>query len=159
LEGTTLREELIRSTTLAPERVLQILRETCNALDAAHHRQLIHRDVKPENLFLTSMGTKVLDFGIAKFLPKVSDDAATQVTAHTRTGLMIGTPAYMSPEQLLGGAPDVSWDLWATAVVAYEALTGNLPFPKGLLPEWRRAILAGEFAPTGRWDDFFKMAL
>jgi serine/threonine-protein kinase len=156
LEGKTLREELSLARKLEPSRVLQIIRETCGALDAAHQRQLIHRDVKPENLFLTAIGTKVLDFGIAKFLPNAADDAATQVTAQTRTGFIIGTPAYMSPEQLLGESADVSWDLWAIGIVVYESLTGRLPFPNISQADWRRAVLSGDFAATDHWDSFFK---
>ena len=131
LEGRSLRDELQLHGRLDPSRARWILRGVCAAVEAAHRRQLIHRDLKPENIFLAEGGdasgevVKVLDFGIAKFLGPAGNDAATRLTA--ATGVVVGTPAYMSPEQRLGGSPDVQWDLWALAVVAYELLTGHIP--------------------------------
>jgi tRNA A-37 threonylcarbamoyl transferase component Bud32 len=131
LEGRSLRDELELHERLDSARALWVLRGVCGAVEAAHRRQLIHRDLKPENIFLATSEdhsgevVKVLDFGIAKFLAPAGNDAATRLTA--ATGVIVGTPAYMSPEQLLGGSPNVQWDLWALAVVAYEILTGHLP--------------------------------
>ncbi len=145
LDGVTLREEIRERKQLSGTYVAEILERVCAAVDAAHRLQLIHRDLKPENIFLSRNGeeevVKVLDFGIAKFLP----DAAATVTMATHTGVLVGTPAYMSPEQLLGEAPDVRWDLWALAVVAYESLTGALPFAGVSHMEWRNGILSGNF--------------
>jgi tRNA A-37 threonylcarbamoyl transferase component Bud32 len=149
LEGMTLRAELNRTKRLSMARLLDILRDVCAAIDAAHQRHMIHRDIKPENIFLTSSAAKVLDFGVAKFLPGHYDNAST-VTAQTRPGFVVGTLAYMSPEQLLEENADVSWDLWALSVVTYEALTGVLPFPNVSTAEWRQAIFNGSFIPLDR---------
>ena len=154
LEGVTLREELKRHQRLAPSQIIQIFRGVCAAVSAAHERNLIHRDLKPENIFLTGGTVKVLDFGIAKFLPSNDASSPTVVSAATRTGVLVGTPVYMSPEQLLGEQLHVGWDLWALSVVAYEALTSALPFGSGA--DGRRAILAGSFTPTDEpWQSFF----
>jgi serine/threonine-protein kinase len=171
LEGVTLRDELKRRKRLEPSRTLEICRGVCAAVEAAHRRQLIHRDLKPENIFLLrpegvdkgEETVKVLDFGIAKFLRSCDDAAATRTDFETGAGILVGTMAYMSPEQLLGESPDVSWDLWALAVVAYETLTGALPFAAASAGDWRRAVLAGSFTPLARhlkdppaqWQTFF----
>jgi hypothetical protein len=163
LEGMTLREELNRRGRLEGRRIVAIFRDVCSAIEAAHRRQLIHRDVKPENIFLTSGPVKVLDFGVAKFLPDLSEDAVTRAT-QTRTGMIVGTLPYMSPEQLLGENADVMWDLWALAVVAYETLTGVLPFQNVSPAEWRQLLLAGNFTPLNahipnpreEWTTFFR---
>ena len=124
LNGATLGETLRRDGRLASSRTLHVMRGVCQAVDAAHRRQLVHRDLKPDNIFLTKEDVpKVLDFGIAKFVRPALDS-----TALTATGAVIGTLGYMSPEQVRGGAPDPSWDLWALAVVAYEMLAGRRPF-------------------------------
>jgi len=161
LEGNTLREQLLEHHRLEPRRIVAILRDVCSALDAAHQRRLIHRDIKPENIFLTGDSVKVLDFGIAKFIPTIDDNAATQ--AGTGSGILIGTLAYMSPQQLMGEQVDVMWDIWALAVVAYEALTGVLPFPTASSAQWRESVLTGRFTPLNkslaeppeRWTAFF----
>jgi serine/threonine-protein kinase len=156
LQGVTLRRELTLRKRLDPLRTIEILRGVCAAMDAAHRRKLIHRDLKPENIFVSKGGdrgeaiVKVLDFGIAKFLPAYGEDAPTQLTVETDAGALVGTPAYMSPEQLLGESPDVSWDLWALAVVPYETLTGSTPFTATSAAEWRRAVLAGSFTPLSQ---------
>jgi serine/threonine-protein kinase len=169
LEGRTLRDELNRDKRLAPSRVRQILCGVCAAVQAAHQRQLIHRDLKPQNIFLArgtdavSEAVKVLDFGISKFLPADDESAPTRTRAETEAGALVGTPAYMSPEQLAGERLDAHWDLWALAVVAYEALTGALPFA-ATGTEWQRAVLAGDFTPVAehvaeapaKWQSFFR---
>ena len=167
LDGITLRDEIIRNAPLDGARTLQVFRGICSAVDGAHRRLLIHRDLKPENIFLarTAEGreiVKVLDFGIAKFL---SGDDATDpgVMGETSVGLLVGTPNYISPEQLLGERSDVQSDIWALAVTAYECLTGTLPFPTGNRDDWRRAVLAGAWTPLDehlpdppeRWRAFF----
>jgi eukaryotic-like serine/threonine-protein kinase len=161
LEGKTFREELSERRRFEPARIVAIFRDVCSALQAAHQRRLIHRDIKPENIFLTRDSVKVLDFGIAKFIPSIDGDAATQ--AGTRSGVLIGTLAYMSPQQLMGEEVDVTWDIWALAVVAYEALTGVLPFPTASSAQWRESVLTGRFAPLKQtladpsdgWTAFF----
>jgi serine/threonine-protein kinase len=173
LRGVTLRDERTRLKHLSPDRTLEIFRGVCAAVDAAHHRQLIHRDLKPENIFLTRMEegkgeiVKVLDFGIAKFLTAHDGDAPTQAAAETGTGVLVGTLAYMSPEQLLGENPSVLWDLWALAVIAYEMLAGEMPFTTASTSDWRRNVLSGSFAPIRNhvaeappaWQAFFEECL
>ena len=135
LHGVTLREELRRRRRLDAARTVEVFRGVCGAVEAAHRHHLVHRDLKPENIFLTDRAgggatVKVLDFGVAK--PLAGSDEALEPddgAADTEIGVLVGTIGYLSPEQLLGERPEVSWDLWALAVVAYEALTGALPFP------------------------------
>jgi tRNA A-37 threonylcarbamoyl transferase component Bud32 len=171
LEGAALREEMKRLGPLPAERVLAVMRGVCAAVEAAHRRQLVHRDLKPENIFLAQSESeevaKVLDFGIAKFLPAQPMDDATAPTADTGTGALIGTVRYMSPEQLRGGKVSTGWDLWALAVVAYEALAGAHPFAGTTAAEFSSAILAGAIAPisshvsnaSANWQGFFSRAL
>jgi tRNA A-37 threonylcarbamoyl transferase component Bud32 len=171
LEGTTLRDELKRRTHLDPARVVGIFRGVCAAVDTAHRRQIIHRDLKPENIFLTKAEgldktgetVKVLDFGIAKTIATPGDLAETLTGFETASGVLVGTFAYLSPEQLMGESPGVLWDLWALAVVAYETLVGRLPFDSVSKDEWRASVLAGRFAPLDAslkdpptaWEAFF----
>jgi len=169
LEGTTLREELQREKQLDAKRVVAILRGVCAAVDAAHRRQLIHRDLKPENIFMTRGEAveipKVLDFGIAKFIPAATQATAniTQPTADTEAGLLLGTMNYMSPEQLRGESVGAVWDIWALAVLAYEMLTGAAPFAAATPGECHGRVLAGRFTPLAkhlpdtflRWEEFF----
>lgn len=167
LEGVSLREELRLRKRLDPSRIIAIFRGVCAAVEAAHQRQLIHRDLKPENIFLASSNetevVKVLDFGIAKSIAPVSEDAPTRFSIATEAGVLMGTPAYMSPEQLLGERPTVQWDLWALAVVAYECLTGALPFAPSTSSFWRHGVLEGRFMsldrsltnPPAQWEDLF----
>jgi serine/threonine-protein kinase len=124
--------------------------------------------LKPENIFIANSAggardvIKVLDFGIAKFLPAHDGSSPTRMTVATHTGILVGTPAYMSPEQLLGEDLDVGWDLWALSVVAYEILTGALPFAASR-GDGRKAALSGDFTPLRehldnppeRWLSFF----
>lgn len=155
LEGVTLRDELRSRQRLDAVRVLGVFRGLCRAVEAAHLRQLIHRDLKPENIFLARSGeagtetVKVLDFGIAKVLPGLEERTETWNPGETDAGVVVGTPGYMSPEQLLGEEPAVSWDLWALAVTAYESLTGVLPFPAASREQWRHSVLAGFHMPLG----------
>jgi tRNA A-37 threonylcarbamoyl transferase component Bud32 len=168
LEGVTLADEVKRNGRLTPARVVEIFGGVCAAVAAAHQLHLIHRDLKPANIFLAhgpdgAEVVKVLDFGLAKLLPVVGDSTPTQTRDETGTGVLVGTPAYMSPEQLLGGVPDPAWDLWALGVVAYEALTGALPFAAGRTG-WQAEILAGTFTPPRvhlaeapmAWEPFFR---
>ncbi len=173
LEGVTLREELKVHKRLDAAHTLGLFRQVCSAVDAAHRHQLIHRDLKPENIFLsqsTDAGdglVKILDFGIAKFLHAAENTAESQSVTETGTGILIGTVGYMSPEQLLGERPDIYWDLWALGVVAYETLTGTLPFPAANRESWRQSVLAGRYTPLNeylpdppaRWEKFFAQCL
>jgi len=106
---------------------------------------------------------KVLDFGIAKFL----STATQQRTADTAPGALLGTPRYMSPEQLLGQQPEPAWDLWAVAVVAYEILTGAHPFADKSPAEWLGVGAAASFTPVTAhvkqapqvWQELFEHTL
>jgi serine/threonine-protein kinase len=165
LEGVTLREELHAQPRSAPGRVVEIMRGVCAAVQAAHRRHLVHRDLKPENIFLSRGEAgevpKVLDFGVAKFLP-----AADLATANTQSGMVVGTLAYMAPEQLRGQPVDPAWDLWALAVVTYEMLTGVHPFVRPAGADYN-AVLMGRFTPLAtylresptRWQQFLERAL
>lgn len=106
------------------DEIAEILSQICDALDHAHSKGVIHRDIKPENIFLVDGGTKplvkVLDFGVAK----IQED----LQRLTRTGVVLGSPAYMSPEQCMGEVIDSRSDLYSLGIVAYEMVTGALPF-------------------------------
>ena len=125
LDGTTLRDELLRHSRLSPSRALAIMRDVCAAMEAAHRRQLVHRDLKPENIFLVQDGrhetAKVLDFGVARAL----NDARDRLTD---VGDLVGTLRYMAPAQLQGDVLQPAGDVWALGIIAYEMLTGSHPF-------------------------------
>ena len=126
LSGRSLRAELHREKRLDLARALRVLEAMTSAIEAAHARGIVHRDLKPENVFLTQIGggesAKVLDFGIAK-VSAGGDLAAT----NTSTGVVIGTLPDMSPEQIGGGKPSPTLDIWSLAVIAYEMLSGVHP--------------------------------
>ena len=121
VEGITVRELIDTRGKLAIESVLAIGTQLADALAAAHAEGVIHRDVKPHNILLDADGVlKVMDFGVARLGERSS--------GITEVGLVVGTPAYMPPEQLLGEEVDVRADLYAVGVVLFEAATGRLPF-------------------------------
>ena len=168
LSGATLRDELRRGGRLDGTRTVSVLRGVCSAVEAAHRRGFIHRDLKPENIFLVEAGgpVKVLDFGVVK--PLVPAEAAGPgEPPETEVGVIVGTVGYMSPEQLLGDRPSVSWDIWALTIVAYESLTAALPFPVDSRESWRQLVLAGRHRPLSdhlgtapaAWQAFFDQAL
>jgi serine/threonine-protein kinase len=129
LDGEALSSR-IRRAGLPFKDTIHIIRQCCSALAASHAKGIVHRDLKPENIFLIGRGedknfVKILDFGIAK----LTGDGST-VSHKTRTGLVIGTPTYMSPEQCEGkGLIDYRSDIYSLGIVMYELLTGCVPFP------------------------------
>jgi serine/threonine protein kinase/Tol biopolymer transport system component len=129
VEGETLAERLRRGP-LPLEDALRLARQIADALEAAHEKGIIHRDLKPANIKITpDDATKVLDFGIAKTIPRTqSDESVTASVEATEAGMILGTVAYMSPEQARGKAVDKRTDVWAFGVVLYELLTGERPF-------------------------------
>ena len=127
VDGLPLTRLVEQMGALPPHRAADIARQTADALAAAHEMGIVHRDLKPDNIMITrnrdgSDCVKVVDFGIAK----AADNDAQKVT---KTGLVVGTPEYMSPEQLAGDKLDGRSDIYSLALVAFNMLTGALPFP------------------------------
>jgi serine/threonine protein kinase len=124
-EGESLRSMVDRQGTLAEIDAAEIIRQVCAALDEAHRQGIVHRDIKPENILVQTtpdgMQVKVLDFGIAAMRDVNADRL-------TRTGAIVGTPHYMSPEHCLGEALDGRSDIYSLGIVLYEILTGIVPF-------------------------------
>jgi eukaryotic-like serine/threonine-protein kinase len=169
LEGFTMRQRFEQQKNFSPQQILQILGGVCAGLQAAHENGLVHRDLKPENIFLTQSGSgevaKILDFGLAKFLVSPINSAAA--TIDTLPGVLMGTPQYMSPDQLSGEAASAAWDVWALAVITYEMLTGMHPFPATSVGQMHHSIISGRFTPLSthlpdapaEWQQFFERAL
>ena len=132
VEGESLRDRLRREVQLPVEEAVRLTREVADALDYAHRHGLVHRDVKPENILLSDGHARVADFGVARALDAAGGSQLTE------TGMSVGTPAYMSPEQASAGQMDGRSDIYALGCVLYEMLAGEPPFT-GLTPQ---AILA-----------------
>ena len=128
LRGRTLGSLLRETGKLPLSRCADIMAPVCEALEAAHAAGIVHRDIKPDNVFLhqgeTGEVVKVLDFGIAKLL----DDPTALESEATQVGSLIGTPMYMAPERLLGSHYDARSDIYSVGVVLYVALSGEMPF-------------------------------
>lgn len=135
--GDDLRHLLQREGRLEPQRALPILTTVCAAIEAAHREGILHRDLKPENILLPDgdVEAKVLDFGVAKVIEARQAPLGQAATSTTAAGIIVGTPAYMAPEQLRAGAVDERTDVFSLGVIAFEMLTGELPFGRGSLPE------------------------
>ncbi|MEP6708479.1 MAG: serine/threonine-protein kinase, partial [Pyrinomonadaceae bacterium] len=139
--------ELIGKGQLTLSSAIQIISDVATALGEAHARNVIHRDIKPSNIMVDERGqVKVLDFGLAKQLVDeavLSSDpeALTLLSAKTGSGVVLGTPAYLSPEQATGGAVDGRSDLFALGAVLYESITGEMPFSGNTLIEIASKVL------------------
>src|SRR6266568_2420154 len=135
IEGEPLTEVLEREGALPLPRATAIFLQTADALQAAHDLGIVHRDLKPDNIMLTRRKgggdtVKVVDFGIAKAVG--GDEAGQKVT---KTGLVVGTPEFMSPEQLSGDTLDGRSDLYSLALVLFKMVTGKLPFAASTVQE------------------------
>src|SRR5688572_572861 len=130
VKGATLRE-LLKTKALDEAKALEIVKQVCNALAAAHKAGVIHRDIKPENIVVTDDGhVKVLDFGLAKLIEGVRDqiELPSTSTLHTQPELLMGTSQYMSPEQIRRQPVDLRTDLWSLGVVLFELVLHRRPF-------------------------------
>jgi tetratricopeptide (TPR) repeat protein len=155
LEGESLRKRLARGP-LPLRAAVEVGLQIARGLAAAHDKGIVHRDLKPDNVFLVSGGgVKILDFGVAKLLEpewppasvspqEIAEASEAETMSHlagTGFGVLVGTPAYMSPEQACGGRVDFRSDLFSFGIVLYEMLTGKDPFRRGTAAETISAIL------------------
>ena len=150
VEGVTLRQHRAR-TRLTLTEALDVAIQVASALAAAHAAGIVHRDIKPENIMVRSDGIiKVLDFGLAKLTEQrqtIDSEVATRALVQTDTGMVMGTTAYMSPEQARGLPVDARTDIWSLGVVLYEMLAGRPPFEGETASDLIAAILKTEPPP------------
>jgi len=165
LRGESLAERVARLKQLPPEEVILFLSQVLRAIAKAHEAGIIHRDLKPANIFICAEEpevAKVLDFGVAKV---TAGELSAAGGGGTQPGVMIGTPYYMSPEQMRARDVDIRADLWSIAVIAYECMVGVRPFTGDELGELVIAICTGPVpvpsehasVPAG-FDDWFVKA-
>lgn len=161
VEGETLRDRLNRES-LTLSATLDIAIQIASALEAAHTAGIIHRDVKPENVMIRADGyVKVLDFGLAKLVEKTASDeeAETKIQLQTQAGMILGTVAYMSPEQTRGLTVDARTDIFSFGVVLYEMLTGEQPFTGETINHTIVAILEKNAPPVARFIDGYPVEI
>jgi serine/threonine protein kinase len=154
VEGRTL-DALVQKGPMDVERLVDVAVQIADALDAAHTRGIVHRDIKPGNVSLNERGkVKVLDFGLAKRLSLgiSADDGATHEMQLTQHGQVLGTPSYMSPEQALGKELDHRSDIFSLGVVIYELATARLPFVGGNFAETVTKIVQAQPPAIGRFN-------
>jgi tetratricopeptide (TPR) repeat protein/predicted Ser/Thr protein kinase len=120
IEGQDLKSLLLQSGKPPLDKTIDVMQQACLALEAAHHAGVVHRDLKPQNIMLDKQGkVSVMDFGIARSM---------ELGGMTQTGALVGTPEYMSPEQVRGEHPDARSDLFTLGIIFYELLTGKIPY-------------------------------
>ncbi len=151
IEGETLREKIEKKDLSVYESV-RIAEQIAAALSVAHQAHIIHRDIKPENIMIRSDGyVKILDFGLAKLVEKnpiqLDAEAETRAQVNTKAGMIMGTVAYMSPEQARGKDVDERTDVWSLGVCLYEMLSGQQPFTGETTSDTIAAILTKEPLP------------
>ncbi|NUQ74129.1 MAG: protein kinase [Polyangiaceae bacterium] len=166
LEGEDLDARLNRESRLSPAATLGLLRQVAAGLEAAHAAGVVHRDLKPANIFLSrgelAETVKILDFGVAWMR-----STALNPDSEPPAELVVGTPAYMSPEQVRAAVPDHRSDLWSLGIVLYRALTGVTPFTGNVLAELIVGICVDPIVPPSvvapdllpEFDAFFERAL
>src|SRR5205085_4142838 len=133
IRGVTLDTLLHRNGRLNPARVSRLLGQLCEALQAAHSEGIVHRDLKPANLMVVDPDTpyekiKVMDFGLAKLIDHANGIGMMYRATETGLDFAVGTPGYISPEQVRGEEVDYRSDLYSVGVILFELLTGKLPF-------------------------------
>ncbi|HEY6945438.1 MAG TPA: protein kinase [Candidatus Acidoferrum sp.] len=147
LEGETLRERL-RAGPLPQPKAIEIASQIAKGLGAAHERGIVHRDIKPENIFISSDGhVKILDFGLASVSAQESAPSDSTITLKTASGIILGTAAYMSPEQARGHVVDSRSDIFSLGSVLYEMVSGQRPFKGNSYADLISAILRQDPAP------------
>ncbi len=154
IEGQTMRQRL-KASAMPLGEAIDVAVQTASALAAAHEAGIVHRDIKPENVMVRRDGiVKVLDFGLAKLTdpssPGVDAQAPTLAGFSTETGMVMGTPRYMSPEQARGGKMDARTDIFSLGVMIYEMVTGRAPFAGATTSEVIAAILRDDPPPLTR---------
>ncbi|MFO7565585.1 MAG: serine/threonine-protein kinase [Enhygromyxa sp.] len=159
VDGQSLKELISRHSTLPIERVRSYLRDICEGLAAAHAEGVVHRDLKPGNVIVTpDQRVKIIDFGLARI---------ADLEGMTATGMLLGTPEYMAPEQIKGGNIDPRTDIYALGALAYHALTGRPPFTGdtpiavSLAQTMEQPIPPSQLRPglSPEWDAFVLRAL
>jgi serine/threonine protein kinase len=147
LEGETLEERLHRVGPIAPGELAELVHQACDGIHAAHEAGIVHRDLKPDNLFVTARNgrpfLKILDFGISKF-----DETRTGAPGITKEGAKMGTPYYMAPEQVRGGATiGARTDVYALGVILYECASGHRPYEAAHVEQLAIHIHEGKAVP------------
>jgi serine/threonine-protein kinase len=166
LRGESLATRLRKRGVLSFDEALSVFSQIAEALGFAHEQKIVHRDLKPDNVFIVSERTrelvKVLDFGVAKKI----DSQSFGNKLKTHTGMLLGTPYYMSPEQTRGSAAvDHRSDIWSFGVMVYECITGKRPFEADTIPDLLMAICRDPFVPASQiasvpagFDEWFAQA-
>ena len=146
VEGVTLRRRMRRKLSLAA--AVDIAQQVASALSAAHAAGIVHRDIKPENIMIRPDGlVRILDFGIAKYIEPRPTRDSKESWVKTATGVIVGTTAYMSPEQARGDVIDARTDIWSLGVILYEMIANRLPFRGKTTTDRVAAILEREPEP------------